>query len=79
MRSFLVRAGKEVVIIPPVKNEVTGTTNKALLYYNGTGRGVHIAVGINSEEMFIAHVTAEGASEIDAMEEPEGHASDIVD
>jgi hypothetical protein len=79
MRAFLVRAGEEQVIIQPTLNEVTGTVNKAIVYYNGTGKGVHIAIGINDEELLIAHVTADGAMEIDAMEEPEPERSDFID
>jgi len=79
MRSFLVRSGEELVILHPSKNEVTGTTNKAILYYNGTGRGVHVAIGINEREIYIAHVTADGACEIDMMEEREHAPSDTVD
>lgn len=79
MRSFLVRSGEELVIIPPTKNEVTGTTNKAILYYNGTGKGVHVAIGINEREIYIAHVTAGGATEIDLMEDREHAPSDTVD
>ena len=79
MRSFLVRAGEEVVILQPVKNEVTGTMSRVIRYYNGTGRGDYIVIGDTSEELFIAHVTAEGSSEINAMDEPERHANDAID
>ncbi len=79
MRSFLVKSGEEVVIIHPSKNEVTGTTNKAILYYNGTGKGVYIAIGINERKIYIAHVTAEGATDIDIMEELKHAPSDTVD
>ena len=78
MKSFLVRSGEDLEIIPPATSPITGVISRGIRYYNGTGRGVHVAIGINDQEIFIAHVTSDGADEIISMEEDIHGPSDTV-
>ena len=68
MNAFLVRSGCEEEVIPG-----------KIKICNSTGKGAWFAVYEDRGSLLIILATAEGASEISAMEEPERHANDIVD
>ena len=68
VRSFLIRSmtGEEVY---PNKLELV----------NCTGKGAWFSIHVEGKKTVIMLVTAEGASEINAMDEPERYANDAVD
>ena len=78
LRSFRVSPSEMLDVIKPSVNPITGETSRAIRYYNGTKLSDNIVIIFAQDELLIAHVTAEGRDEINAMEAVQHPDSDTV-